>query len=371
MSRAPVDIGMLWPTEKQAQQAPVGEIALCHCHGCGFVFNRSFAPEKISYEPGFEASLHHSPVHRQFLVATAANLIERFELRNKNVIEVGCGSGFFLELLCNMGANQGVGFDPSITDLQSIGSGNGSVKLVRGTYGVQHSALAVDLLCCRSVLEHIHRPQHFVQAIRTICADRDVDAYFEIANGTYIFEQQIGWNIFYEQCSYFSEENLVDLFRRSGFSVLRSGTCFADGNYLFVDVTTRHAMTQATSTPIGDRQLSDTLRQFSRNYEDQLSIWTDRLTSWAGNQKRVAVWGAGGRGIMFVNALPTKTVSYVVDINPQRQGRFVAGSGQRVVPPAFMTEYSPDIIVIMNAVYEEEIRRAAANLNLTCEFVLA
>jgi hypothetical protein len=40
-------------------------------------------------------------------------LIERYDLYGKDIIEIGCGQGEFLTLLCELGGNRGVGFDPA------------------------------------------------------------------------------------------------------------------------------------------------------------------------------------------------------------------------------------------------------------------
>ena len=86
---------------------------------------------------------------------------------------------------------------------------------------------------------------------------------------------------------------------------------------------------------------------------------------------RVALWGAGAKGATFLNALrDVSGVEYIVDVNPHKHGRFVPGTGQKVVAPEFLREYQPDLIVITNPNYETEIRRAVAKLDLTPEFRL-
>jgi hypothetical protein len=57
-------------------------------------------------------------------------------------------------------------------------------------------------------------------------------------------------------------------------------------------------------------------------------------------------------------------IGYVVDIHPFRQQTYVAGTGQRIVAPAFLTEYRPDMVIVMNAIYHAEIRSALNQLGL-------
>ena len=60
-----------------------------------------------------------------------------------------------------------------------------------------------------------------------------------------------------------------------------------------------------------------------------------------------------------------------MDINPRKQGMCLAGTGQQIVPPEFLREVRPDVIVVMNPIYEDEIREIAQRLGLTSEFMVA
>jgi hypothetical protein len=73
---------------------------------------------------------------------------------------------------------------------------------------------------------------------------------------------------------------------------------------------------------------------------------------------------------MFLNMVPTRdSIRYVVDINPRKQGMYVAGSGQQIVPPAFLQHYQPDLIIMMNPIYTEEIRQQLARSGVHGECV--
>ena len=45
----------------------------------------------------------------------------------------------------------------------------------------------------------------------------------------------------------------------------------------------------------------------------------------------------------------------VIDINPHKQGTFTPGTGHPIEPPSFLGEYRPDVVVVMNPIYEKEI----------------
>jgi hypothetical protein len=54
--------------------------------------------------------------------------------------------------------------------------------------------------------------------------------------------------------------------------------------------------------------------------------------------------------------LSADDVAYAVDINPRKQGRFLAGSGCRVLGPQDLPQEPPNLVVAMNAAYIDEIQ---------------
>jgi hypothetical protein len=53
-----------------------------------------------------------------------------------------------------------------------------------------------------------------------------------------------------------------------------------------------------------------------------------------------------------------------VDINPKKQGRFVPGVGKKIVPPEFLSEYRPDLVIVVNSIYVNEIGAMLNKLGL-------
>jgi FlaA1/EpsC-like NDP-sugar epimerase len=101
-------------------------------------------------------------------------------------------------------------------------------------------------------------------------------------------------------------------------------------------------------------------------------VWRSSLERLTKGGRRIVVWGAGSKGVTFLNTLQdTNTIGYVVDINPQKQGRFVAGTGQQIVSPEFLQLYQPDVIIVMNVIYQKEIQEVTDKLGLSPKFSYA
>ena len=89
------------------------------------------------------------------------------------------------------------------------------------------------------------------------------------------------------------------------------------------------------------------------------------------SNKKVIVWGAGSKGITFLNLFETAgSIDYVVDINPKKHGMFIAGTGQKIVPPERVGEIKPDKIIIVNPVYREEIEENVGAMGISTEYLV-
>ena len=53
--------------------------------------------------------------------------------------------------------------------------------------------------------------------------------------------------------------------------------------------------------------------------------------------------------------LTEDAVEFAVDINPHRQGQFMATTGHEIIGPERLTQQKPDVVIVMNPIYKEEI----------------
>jgi C-methyltransferase C-terminal domain len=85
------------------------------------------------------------------------------------------------------------------------------------------------------------------------------------------------------------------------------------------------------------------------------------------------LWGAGAKAVTFLNIVDPagSSISHVVDINPRKVGRFIAGSGQEIVDPSAVSELRPDVLVLTNPIYREEIGASLHAFGLDPEILVA
>lgn len=364
--QVPAHCNLLYSRREQAVSAPSGDIHLGYCKNCDHVFNLAFDPGLMEYTQDYENSLHFSPRFQQYAQRLVEGLVERYNLRGKDVIDIGAGKGDFLIMLCREGGNRGVGFDPSYVPGPEAEAEN--VSFVQDFYSDEYTSYPADFLACRHVLEHIEKPREFVGSVRRAVNGRsETVVFFEVPNVLWTLRDMGIWDIIYEHCSYFSPHSLAYLFLEIGFEVLDVSAVFG-GQFLTIE--TRLA-SQATDPPERE-SISSLVEAFGENYDNKVAYWRKKLGELAQDGRKAVVWGAGSKGVTFLNILKTKDmIQYIVDINPRKEGMYVAGSGQEIVPPAFLREYKPDVVIIMNGNYQDEIQQTLNGLGLESEILLA
>ncbi|MCZ6672386.1 MAG: class I SAM-dependent methyltransferase, partial [Verrucomicrobia bacterium] len=290
----------------------------------------------------------------------------------RSLIEIGCGKADFLKMLCELGRNEGIGFDPSIesVDWQSIGDKGGKIKLVRGYFGKDKKGIPGDHLICQHVLEHIENPAAFLSDIvdsRSGYTSHIV--YFEVPNALYTLRDFGVWDIIYEHCSYFSPASMQYLFKRFGYSV---ETCEEVYGNQFLSLYAGSDGKGLEASGEDTAELIELVDQFSQTFKEKTARWKDVLAPARAGEKKVVVWGAGSKGITFLNMITGgKGIDFIIDQNPAKIGKYVAGTGQQIESPAFLSSYQPDQVIIMNPLYQKEISRNLKKMGLTPEIFVA
>jgi len=301
----------------------------------GLVYNDAFDADKLSYDSDYQNEQGHSARFQRHLDDVEGVIARHF--KGRSLIEVGCGKGWFFELLRQRGYAV-TGIDPAYE--------GGSPDVVKAPFTRALNRRAEGIVL-RHVLEHIQDPQAFLAAI----ADANGGAgqiYIEVPCLDWIIEHKAWFDLFYEHVNYFRLDDLRRLFG----AVAEAGHLF-DGQYLYIVADL--ASLRTTLQPVPPLTLP---ADFSASLDHAVGI----VQRDAGRGS--AIWGASSKGVIYSLFLQRAgaPVDWVIDINPAKQGRYLPLSGARVSSPQEALDALPDgaHLFVMNSNYLDEIRRMTA-----------
>ena len=373
----PVNSVLLVTSRDEAMNFQTGDIALAACPACGFISNIAFDEALTQYTAQYEATQGYSPTFNKFHKALAQDLIDRFDLHGKDIIELGCDKGDFITMLVEMGDNRGVGFDPAYVPGRHPSPAADRLTFIADFYGEQYADYRADFICCKMTLEHIPDVGRFVATVRRSIGDNgDTVVFFQIPNARYVLCDVAFWDIYYEHCSYFTKGSLARLFRRAGFEVRDLWTAY-DDQYLMIEA---YPAGEQGSAEVGGTELAgeesaaetlEMVRYFVEHYTARHDQWRTALADWRATGRRVVLWGGGSKGVAFLTTLSQTRddIAYAVDINPIKHGTFMAGTGQEIIAPESLKIYRPDVVIIMNPVYRAEVTADLTALGLSPEIL--
>jgi hypothetical protein len=157
---------LLMPDQQTATQYPRGDMRVSFCQQCGFLSNSAFDVTRNEYNPDYKETQHFSARFNLFADELIADLVDRFGIRNKRVLEIGCGKAEFLRRLCEAGNNEGIGVDPSVRPERLSTDARAKMQFISELYSEEHSQLHADVILCRHTLAHIQPTRDFLEVVR-------------------------------------------------------------------------------------------------------------------------------------------------------------------------------------------------------------
>lgn len=341
---------LLKPAEL-AGDRPV-DITVRRCACCGFVSTAMNLDDDYYDEYLNVPSL--SAQARQFQAAQASAFVERFALAGRQVLEVGCGDGFFLQSLADAGARVH-GIEPSAGQ-RRVAEGRG--LSVEGGVLSQQRILAAgpfDAFVTRQVLEHVDDIRDFLQTVRANLAP-GAAGLVEVPNIEKLAADKRFFDFIPEHVNYFSQRTLRLALELAGFDVA-SVDPVDNGESL-------RALVRWPGLPDFDglAQRAVSLRADIAGF----------VASCRAQGRRVAAWGAGGKGISMLAVADVAGLDLLVDADPGKQGQFTPVSHLQVQAPGELAARGIDAVIVMAPAYEREIAaRLRDDLGFRGDIVLA
>lgn len=365
VDNVPVNSCLIVSTQKEALEFPRGDLRIAFCERCGFITNTRFDLARLSYNETYEETQTFSARFNEFQDALVGGLIEQYGLKGKRILEIGCGKGDFLALMCEKGDNTGIGIDPTSVHSR-LGEGAAKrIQFINEFYSTEHAGIETDFLCCRHALEHIPDVAQFMRTLRRAVGDRRMPIFFELPETRRVLREAAYWDIYFEHCSYFTPGSLARLFEANEFDVtgIRLGY---DDQYLLMDAERSKGNRPPRSLRADQPEdVAADIESFERAIGRKLETWKAYFDRVRAQGRKTVIWGSGSKCVAFLTTIGvTDEVEYVTDVNPHRHGKYIVGAGKEIVPPDFLKTYRPDEIIVMNPIYRDEVAAAVTAMGL-------
>ena len=310
-------------------------LQLCQCPSCGLI---QFDCEPVHYFRDVIRAGGYTTTMAKLRHSQYEHFIEKYNLFEKKIIEVGCGQGEFLDMLGDFSVQAyGIEHKKELVD-KAVSKGlnvwedfaeNGEKKLQNGPF---------DAFLSFNFLEHQPDPNGMMQCIYNNLTEDGV-GLVTVPNFEYILENDAFYELLRDHIANYTAETLSFLMNKNGFSVLESTVVNRDTISFIVQ---KRKKAEINGIKQNFTKLSEHVRQF-----------VDYRIQSGGS---IAVWGASHQGFTTLSTTGVgDKVKYVIDSAPFKQGKYTPASHVPIVAPDHFFVDPVDSIIIIAPGYTDEI----------------
>ena len=201
-----------------------------------------------------------------------------------------------------------------------------------------------DIITSTNVFQHTPDAERFVEGIA------------EKLDGTWILEfpytlrtiQTLQFDQFYhEHYYYWMIKPLKKLLSKYGLNIYHAEEVSIHGGSMRLWITNKefYGDTQAADEFIKEEEKYDYRNFYSHTYRKIINdtVFLNKL------EGKTVFFGAAAKGCIYLNALQitNEKGGYIVDDTPEKQGKFVPGTGMKIHSRQFMLDDEPDNVVIL------------------------
>jgi len=286
-------------------------------------------------------------------------LNDKYDIKDKDILEIGCNDGVLLKPLSDLGANA-VGIDPA-KNVVKIAKDKG-LNVHNGYFSYENHKLfekKFDLVLSNNTFAHIIDIRDIVKGVNHVLKPTG-DFIFEVHYLKSLIEGNQWDNIYHEHIYYYSITALNNMFKLYDMTIIdfeeipiHSGS---------IRVTVKNSVVDVPKKIIDRIELeSDTicsldyLGQYSEDVKKHISDFNKIIEGLHG--KKIGGYGASGRANMFCNVtgLTEDNIDFIVDESPERCGRYIANTEIPIVDVDTLKSSDVDLLIIFAWNYSKMI----------------
>ncbi|MBC3872307.1 class I SAM-dependent methyltransferase [Undibacterium flavidum] len=368
-----LDLGTAPPSNSYLTQAQLSlpesyfPLRLLLCESCFLVQTEDFAQreslftEDYAYFSSYSSSwLAHAQTYVQAMQ-------ERFSLNAESlVVEIAANDGYLLQYVRARGIPC-YGIEPT-TSTAAVAKQRG-IEIIEEFFGealgshLREQGKQADLIAANNVLAHVPDINDFVRGFACLLKPTGV-ATFEFPHLLNMVQLNQFDTAYHEHYSYLSLTAVKKIFEANGLRVFDVEQLNTHGGSLrvYAQTGTHHTMSERVADCLEQEKKAGMLGRdfylgFQSNAERAKYALLEQLIQFKRDGLTVAAYGAAAKGNTFLNfaGIRTDLMQFVVDKNPQKQGKYLPGSRAPIVDIAHLKQQRPDRIIIFPWNLEREI----------------
>lgn len=322
-------------------------LEVVQCIDCGLV-QLTNAP--VDYYQDVITAAALSPKSKDQLKQEWQPIITKHSLQGKPAIEIGSGTGDFLEVLKHLGL-VAIGLEHSQTNVHS---GQAKSLNVQKGYLLDNQPLGkFALVVCNNYLEHQPQTGTFLKTLASLLEDDGI-LYLSVPNLEYLLRKSCLYEFVADHLVYFTRDTLRLACEISGLVVIDQYQKNNDNDLVLI-AAKRKPLCLTDSIKIVD-EISRSLKQCVVRAKE------------AG--KTIAVWGAGHRALALMAISDLIEIDFIVDSATFKQGNFTPLLRKRIVSPAELIKNGCDLLIVMlPGNFAKHIETFIVDNNLSCEVI--
>lgn len=323
------------PSREQLESEKGIDLNLYQCMGCGLV---QFDCEPVNYYRDVIRSGGFNTTMAELRREEYERFLNTCELRDKKILEVGCGQGEFLQILTEFPV-KAYGVEHNYEFVEKAQSkGLNVFQGFAETSGTLFYNAPYDAFLSFNFLEHQPFPNEMMRCIYNNLKDGGY-GLVTVPSFEYIFENDSFYELMRDHIAYYSEDTLSFLMEKNGFDVINTRRINRD---------TIEAIVQKR----GKINISRLTENFKALKKQMQRFIKDRVES----GRKVAIWGASHQSFTVISTLGLyDEIRYIIDSAPFKQGRYSPVSHIPIVSPDHFYEDAVDCILIIAPGYTNEI----------------
>src|SRR3990167_61097 len=330
------------------------------CEQCWLVQTEDFANADELFNPDYAYFSGFSQswlIHCQQYVD---EMVKRFHLTSKHhVIEIAANDGALLQYV-NAHHIPCIGIEPTAST--AYAARKKGIAIIEAFFGVSLANTLVaqskqaDLMIANNVLAHVPDINDFVAGFSIALKENGV-ATFEFPHLHQLIDQHQFDTIYHEHFSYLSLITVNNLFTANGLTIFDVEELKTHGGSLRVYAQRSDSGKQLPSTKVNlllkkEIAMGLSTTHYYKNFQSKAntikSNFIDFLKQAKKENKQVVGYGAAAKGNTLLNyaQVDSDLISFIVDKNPAKQGKFMPGSHIPIVDESHLKKTKPDYIVI-------------------------